>query len=592
MQISSIFPTTIGSGTGANGLAPMDAGAEFAMAMLMAGFSQPVTATQPLVHPGPDSDANPEPSLATTNESPAPEKGTVDSAACPVPGLDEGCVDSASSMNETGGAKADLTRKRPDTRADDLPLPVVLTDLISFAKPPGHPENKPSDVFEDGHQSSSGSLNGDVIDRNVEFLALPVAAQPPFGLATVGEMPAGMQQSASSGAAFVASAEAPHAQAPQQAWSPYPDGRMIRSSPPQSGGQPYASAASLLQSRAEAPDARSTLPDSPLPLVTSAGTGPSAATGVTPARLSSLQAVGVDTVLAAATRSPAAGTAATTPVSAAIAPAASVPDTAVLGAPLGSERAATEKGTAGLADDSRPSAGHFSAQAAKDGTPLSDRPRQPEITREEPVRARPSESPPVPQSDPTAPKPGEGIRVDTAEGPPVIHAAATFEAGGATPAVAGPHGRPAEAAPSAHPAPVHPPHRQLADAIVRTKDGIVEIQLDPVELGRVTVLLGTDHRASLGIIAERPDTLDLIRRHSDQLLQDLRDNGMPDARLDFMRQDGRPDGRSDQRQPQGQGGHSPQTDEQAASQNRVPSPSVQPEPRPGTISARQIDIRL
>lgn len=77
--------------------------------------------------------------------------------------------------------------------------------------------------------------------------------------------------------------------------------------------------------------------------------------------------------------------------------------------------------------------------------------------------------------------------------------------------------------------------RQIADAIVRTRDGIVEITLDPIELGRVTVTLAMDRHASLGIVAERAATLELIRGHTDQLLRDLRDNGMPDARLDFLR---------------------------------------------------------
>lgn len=79
------------------------------------------------------------------------------------------------------------------------------------------------------------------------------------------------------------------------------------------------------------------------------------------------------------------------------------------------------------------------------------------------------------------------------------------------------------------------PLRQIADAIVRTRDGVVEITLDPVELGRVTVTLAMDHHQSLGIVAERPATLELIRGHTDQLLRDLRDHGMPDARLDFLR---------------------------------------------------------
>ncbi|KGJ18305.1 flagellar hook-length control protein FliK [Paracoccus sanguinis] len=79
------------------------------------------------------------------------------------------------------------------------------------------------------------------------------------------------------------------------------------------------------------------------------------------------------------------------------------------------------------------------------------------------------------------------------------------------------------------------PLRKIADAIVRTRDGVVEITLDPVELGRVTVTLAMDRHQSLGIVAERHATLELIRGHTDQLLRDLRDHGMPDARLDFIR---------------------------------------------------------
>lgn len=82
------------------------------------------------------------------------------------------------------------------------------------------------------------------------------------------------------------------------------------------------------------------------------------------------------------------------------------------------------------------------------------------------------------------------------------------------------------------------PHRQIADAIVRTSSGQVEVMLDPVELGRVTVLLGVEGNPDrLALLVERPETLELIRRHSDQLLRDLRENGMPGARLEDLRQD-------------------------------------------------------
>lgn len=87
-------------------------------------------------------------------------------------------------------------------------------------------------------------------------------------------------------------------------------------------------------------------------------------------------------------------------------------------------------------------------------------------------------------------------------------------------------------------APQIPPHRQIADAIVRSSGSVVEITLAPVELGRLTVVIGTSGAGTrLGVIAERPETLELIRRHSDMLLRDLRDSGLPDAQLSYQRSD-------------------------------------------------------
>lgn len=96
----------------------------------------------------------------------------------------------------------------------------------------------------------------------------------------------------------------------------------------------------------------------------------------------------------------------------------------------------------------------------------------------------------------------------------------------------------AEAAAAHHPPPAAP-ERPVADAIVRTREGQVEVVLNPVELGRVTLMLGAEgDPGHLGLYVERPETADLIRRHSDQLLRELGDNGMPEARLDLLRQDG------------------------------------------------------
>ncbi len=68
---------------------------------------------------------------------------------------------------------------------------------------------------------------------------------------------------------------------------------------------------------------------------------------------------------------------------------------------------------------------------------------------------------------------------------------------------------------------------QLAEAFVSAlPDGAVEIALDPVELGRVRLVLSPDGAAmSVYLSAERPDTLELMRRAIDTLAGDLRELG-------------------------------------------------------------------
>lgn len=125
------------------------------------------------------------------------------------------------------------------------------------------------------------------------------------------------------------------------------------------------------------------------------------------------------------------------------------------------------------------------------------------------------------------------------------------------------------------------PHRQIADAIVRSRDGQVEVTLNPVELGRVTVLLGAEgNPGHLALFVERPETLELIRRHSDQLLRDLRDGGMPDPSLDLLQQDGQ--GRPRDRGQQGEGW--------TAAHGRAPDSPREPVAR--VVSLSRLDIRL
>ncbi|WP_211089783.1 flagellar hook-length control protein FliK [Thalassobius vesicularis] len=70
--------------------------------------------------------------------------------------------------------------------------------------------------------------------------------------------------------------------------------------------------------------------------------------------------------------------------------------------------------------------------------------------------------------------------------------------------------------------------QQLTEATPAAGDTI-EISLSPEELGRVQLSAAkTEHGVMLVVQAERPETLDLMRRHLPELMQDLRDMGFGD----------------------------------------------------------------
>jgi hypothetical protein len=66
------------------------------------------------------------------------------------------------------------------------------------------------------------------------------------------------------------------------------------------------------------------------------------------------------------------------------------------------------------------------------------------------------------------------------------------------------------------------------------QDGEVELLLAPEELGKLRFVIQHDG-ASVKILmaAERPETLDLLRRHADQLVQEFRQSGYSGATIDF-----------------------------------------------------------
>lgn len=85
-----------------------------------------------------------------------------------------------------------------------------------------------------------------------------------------------------------------------------------------------------------------------------------------------------------------------------------------------------------------------------------------------------------------------------------------------------------------------PPHiaRQLADVVAQMPNRPVEITLSPEVLGRVRLTLKvSDTGVVVNLLAERPETLDLMRRHIDQLGQDFKALGYDDIAFSFSGED-------------------------------------------------------
>lgn len=88
--------------------------------------------------------------------------------------------------------------------------------------------------------------------------------------------------------------------------------------------------------------------------------------------------------------------------------------------------------------------------------------------------------------------------------------------------------------------------RQLAEAIQQNPNRPVEITLKPHELGAVRLSV---QQAEMGIIvnltAERPETLELMRRHIDQLGQDFQAMGYANIAFSFAEGEAGTDAQSD-----------------------------------------------
>ncbi len=92
-----------------------------------------------------------------------------------------------------------------------------------------------------------------------------------------------------------------------------------------------------------------------------------------------------------------------------------------------------------------------------------------------------------------------------------------------------------------YPIPVAPSDvpRLLASIALDRPAQTIDLRLDPVELGSVSFAMdNTPTGLTITITAERPETIDLMRRHADQFLADLRQAGFANPSLNFGQSSG------------------------------------------------------
>jgi flagellar hook-length control protein FliK len=128
---------------------------------------------------------------------------------------------------------------------------------------------------------------------------------------------------------------------------------------------------------------------------------------------------------------------------------------------------------------------------------------------------------------------------------------------------------------------------QISHALAALPDHPVELVLAPQELGHVRLhLSAADGVATVAITAERPETLDLIRRNAEDLARDFRDLGYRDVTFTFG-QDQRPSGRH--RDPAAPGSPDPGDDTPASP---PPARAYSVAPRKAAADGAALDIRL
>jgi flagellar hook-length control protein FliK len=125
--------------------------------------------------------------------------------------------------------------------------------------------------------------------------------------------------------------------------------------------------------------------------------------------------------------------------------------------------------------------------------------------------------------------------------------------------------------------PVPPVPQQIADAIRQSTRTQIDLTLSPDELGRVTLSFQPEgDGVRVHLVTERPETLELLRRHIPELAAELRAAGYDTASFSFGRQ-----------------GQAPREAPDTGSGNPAdPDPSDPAPPRPARAAAGALDLRL
>jgi hypothetical protein len=129
---------------------------------------------------------------------------------------------------------------------------------------------------------------------------------------------------------------------------------------------------------------------------------------------------------------------------------------------------------------------------------------------------------------------------------------------------------------------------QIVAGLVSPKPGVTEISLSPEELGRVKLRLQSDaqnpDRMVVMLSFDRPETMDLFRRHADQLAEIIRSAGYSGVDISFAQQGQGDQGQAGDRQP------GPRTGAVETPSPALPA-STPPAPRP-LRPGHGLDLRM